>query len=288
MDFKSKLPKDVYPGHLICPIYHGVEENGTEFVYQFIPGPGTVQQQYTINGQQIDAIAATLLGKVKLREETNALDGSESAKPDAEADPKAENTTEASQGRRVVKKMLVSVSKRASEEDLGSSVDTDFANHLPKEGDVVLTRVTRITLQRANVEILAVENTNSPIDYGVGSKGSGIVASNGGNTGFSMSQVPSDLGETFRGIIRSQDVRATNRDQVKMVEAFRPGDIVRAQVLSLGDGSNYYLTTARNDLGVVFAKASNGAGGLMYAVDWHTMVAPSTGVTELRKCAKPF
>ncbi|AGO10258.1 AaceriABL199Wp [[Ashbya] aceris (nom. inval.)] len=288
MDFESKLPKDVYPGYLICPIYHGEEKNGTEFVYQFIPGPGTVQQQYTINGQQLDAITATLLGEVKLREEPETLAGTESAEPDGESETKAEAAAEASQGQRVIKKVVVSVSKRASEDDLASGVDTDFANHLPKEGDIVLTRVTRITSQRANVEILAVENTNSPIDYGVGSKGSGIVASNGGNTGFSMSQVPSDLGETFRGIIRSQDVRATNRDQVKMVEAFRPGDIVRAQVLSLGDGSNYYLSTARNDLGVVFARASNGAGGLMYAVDWHTMVAPSTGVTELRKCAKPF
>lgn len=169
-------------------------------------------------------------------------------------------------------------------------MDDNFANNLPKEGDIVLTRVTRISLQRANVEILAVENANVPVDSGVGSNGSGIVAAGGGSGAatFSVSQVSSDLGETFRGLIRSQDVRATERDRVKIMDCFKPGDIVRAQVLSLGDGTNYYLTTARNDLGVVFARAANGAGGLMYATDWQTMTVPSTGLTEKRKCAKPL
>ena len=174
--------------------------------------------------------------------------------------------------------------------DVYKRQNNDFANNLPKEGDIVLTRVTRLSLQRANVEILAVEYKPSPIDSGVGSNGTGIVAAGGGSGAatFSVSQASSDLGETFRGIIRSQDVRSTDRDRVKVIECFKPGDIVRAQVLSLGDGTNYYLTTARNDLGVVFARAANGAGGLMYATDWQMMTSPATGTTEKRKCAKPF
>ena len=103
-----------------------------------------------------------------------------------------------------------------------------------------------------------------------------------------INAVASDLGETFKGIIRTQDVRLTDRDRVKIIECFKPGDIVRAVIISLGDGSNYYLSTAKNDLGVVFARSEGGAGGLMYAVDWQNMICPETGVIEKRKCAKPF
>lgn len=44
-----------------------------------------------------------------------------------------------------------------------------------------------------------------------------------------------------------------------MYDCFRPGDIVRCEVLSLGDARSYYLTTARNELGVVYSKGSAGA-----------------------------
>lgn len=40
-----------------------------------------------------------------------------------------------------------------------------------------------------------------------------------------------------------------------MSECFRPGDIIRAEVVSLGDARSYYLTTSRNELGVVYAKS---------------------------------
>jgi len=44
-----------------------------------------------------------------------------------------------------------------------------------------------------------------------------------------------------------------------MYDCFRPGDVVRAKVLSLGDARSYYLTTADNSLGVVHAKSLAGA-----------------------------
>ncbi|GAM19228.1 hypothetical protein SAMD00019534_024030 [Acytostelium subglobosum LB1] len=62
------------------------------------------------------------------------------------------------------------------------------------------------------------------------------------------------LKETFNGIIRVQDVRATEIDKVEIYKSFRPGDIVVAQVISLGDSRSYYLSTAKNELGVVFAQ----------------------------------
>lgn len=46
--------------------------------------------------------------------------------------------------------------------------------------------------------------------------------------------------------------------QVVMYDCFRPGDVVRAKVLSLGDARSYYLTTADNSLGVVHAKSLAG------------------------------
>ena len=36
---------------------------------------------------------------------------------------------------------------------------------------------------------------------------------------------------TFQGIIRGQDVRATEKDRVKILESFRVGDVVRAVVV---------------------------------------------------------
>lgn len=74
---------------------------------------------------------------------------------------------------------------------------------------------------------------------------------------------------------------------MKVEESFRVGDIVRAEVISLGDQSNYYLSTARNELGVVLAWGSEGRR-LMQLVSWKEVRDPVTGVRETRKVAKPF
>ena len=89
----------------------------------------------------------------------------------------------------------------------------------------------------------------------------------------------------FQGILRSQDVRQTDKDRVKMYNCVRPGDIVRAVIISLGDARNYYLSTAKNEYGVVFATSQD--GNQMIPVDWETMKDEHTGNTERRKCAKP-
>ncbi|GAB5590879.1 hypothetical protein Unana1_05779 [Umbelopsis nana] len=92
--------------------------------------------------------------------------------------------------------------------------------------------------------------------------------------------------EDFQGVIRVQDVRATERDKVKIYTSFRPGDIIRAEVISLGDARSYYLSTAQNELGVIFAKSV--AGETMIPVSWQEMQCPKTKVIEYRKCAKPM
>lgn len=125
---------------------------------------------------------------------------------------------------------------------------------LPQVGNTVLCRVTRITPRQAVVAILVCGETV--------------------------------LGAEWQGVIRVQDVRATEKDRVKVYESFRPGDIVRASVISLGDQANYYLSTASNELGVIMAVSE--AGNAMYPVTWKEYKDPETGLSESRKVAKPF
>ena len=65
---------------------------------------------------------------------------------------------------------------------------------------------------------------------------------------------------------------------------FRPGDVVRGQILSLGDKRAYYVSTQRNDLGVVGARCAV-SGIQMIAASWETMKCPLTGTVEHRKVA---
>jgi exosome complex component CSL4 len=43
--------------------------------------------------------------------------------------------------------------------------------------------------------------------------------------------VPLPAGEDFQGVIRVQDVRATEKDKVKIADCFRGGDVVKGQVV---------------------------------------------------------
>lgn len=90
----------------------------------------------------------------------------------------------------------------------------------------------------------------------------------------------------YQGVIRAQDVRATNKDGVKVFLAFRPADVVRAKVISLGDARSYYLSTAENRLGVLFAVSAK-TGATLEPVSWEQMRDPTTGELESRKCAGP-
>ncbi|PMD46202.1 hypothetical protein L207DRAFT_479834 [Hyaloscypha variabilis F] len=139
----------------------------------------------------------------------------------------------------------------AASQDGGSKGKAEI---LPEVNSTVLCRVTRITPKQAQVAILVVGETV--------------------------------LDGEWQGLIRVQDVRATEKDKVKIFESFRPGDIVRAVVISLGDQSNYYLATASNNLGVIMATSE--AGNAMYPISWKEYKDPETGASESRKVAKPF
>lgn len=69
-----------------------------------------------------------------------------------------------------------------------------------------------------------------------------------------------------------------------MYKCFRPGDIVVAKVLSLGDAHSYILSTAENELGVVIATSE--AGATLEPISWCKMKCPKTMAEEFRKVAK--
>ncbi|KAJ4776245.1 Exosome complex component CSL4 [Rhynchospora pubera] len=123
---------------------------------------------------------------------------------------------------------------------------------VPQPGSIVIARVTKVMARNASADIMCVDSKA--------------------------------VKEKFSGIIRQQDVRATEIDKVDMYQSFRPGDIVRALVLSLGDARAYYLSTAKNELGVVSAQSIS--GGTMVPISWTEMQCPLTGQIEQRKVAK--
>jgi exosome complex component CSL4 len=122
----------------------------------------------------------------------------------------------------------------------------------PQIDDVVLCRISKVDPRAARAKVLAVGETPLRGDFGA--------------------------------MIRVQDVRLTQAEQVEMYKSFRPGDVVRAQVVSLGDKRHYYLATQRNDLGVVGAKCAI-SGVAMVAASWETMRCPVTNTVEHRKVA---
>lgn len=123
-------------------------------------------------------------------------------------------------------------------------------------------------------------------------------------------------GDEWQAVVRKEDVRATEKEKVVCGEGFRVGDVVRGVVvwlyfppfstpvsydggrrgtvadsggwgqISLGDQSNYYLSTARNELGVIMAKSE--VGNTMVPISWKEFKDPVTGERESRKVAKPF
>mmetsp|Transcript_11259 Transcript_11259/g.10771 ORF Transcript_11259/g.10771 Transcript_11259/m.10771 type:complete len:222 (-) Transcript_11259:92-757(-) len=122
-------------------------------------------------------------------------------------------------------------------------------------GQVVLGKVLRITTQQVTLEIVAAD--------GIGT-----------------------LRENHGGVVRKEDVRSGATEKVEMYASFRPGDIILARIISLGDSRSYYLSTAENELGVIRAISAK-SGINMVPISWREMECPETKAKELRKCAKP-
>lgn len=308
---KNRSQQLVVPGQYITPLY----KLNDGITSQYIPGKGTIISNIEIpnesnnnnkngNNRVLPIIVSTILGTVYIKEITSITSDDDKMKDD---DGVAEGNNDGD--KKKIVKHIVSVIPKGStsfvnfHEDIIDNDNNKISINLPKENDIVLVRITKISNIQAYCEIISLENKPILSDSGIGSNGSishnSLPQGGGSQHLFNLQTIASsqsnlsnfqiyDIGENFKGIIRINDIRSTERDKLKIIDCFKPGDIVRAIIISLGDGSNYYLSTARNDLGVVFAKSENGAGGLMYPLDWQNMIDLETGLIEKRKNANPF
>lgn len=56
-----------------------------------------------------------------------------------------------------------------------------------------------------------------------------------------------------------------------MTKCYLPGDIIKTKLISYGDSLKLYLSTAEDDLGVLFAKHSE-TNKLMIPFSWNEML----------------
>jgi exosome complex RNA-binding protein Csl4 len=94
------------------------------------------------------------------------------------------------------------------------------------------------------------------------------------------------LKHAFRGTIRKEDIRETDKSSVETCRCFRVGDIVLARVIGVGEGHSFLLSTAEDELGVAVAYSQLNKETPMLPVNWTQMRCPKTYVRELRKVAK--
>ena len=146
--------------------------------------------------------------------------------------------------------------------DVGAAQDN--ANILPEVESQVLARITRLGARFASAEILIIAPPDAT----------------------SISTNATVCNTPFGAQIRREDIRATEKDKVTIQDSFRVGDLIRAVVISLGDQGGYYLSTAKNELGVVVARGDDGE--VLVPVSWKEVRDMRTGRGEARKVAKPF
>ena len=87
-----------------------------------------------------------------------------------------------------------------------------------------------------------------------------------------------------KGSIRKEDIRQTDIDNVDCFASYQPGDFVLARVIGLGDHREYILSTAENNLGVIWSRCE-ASGNVMVPKSWTEVICPETGIVEKRKVA---
>lgn len=139
---------------------------------------------------------------------------------------------------------------------------------VPDVDQVVIGRVGRLTSRFAMVDILVLES---------------------GSNAF-VSSAPIYFQDPFKGTLRATDIwpETVRNAPLLMSQAVRPGDLVRARIIGMGDFSAGFLITiaADDSLGVIHA-VSQTSGKAMVPAAWNQMRCPLTDVVEWRKPAKP-
>lgn len=133
------------------------------------------------------------------------------------------------------------------------SVKNESLEYIPKIGDEVYIRITKVTKNVAMAEIVSLKH--KPI------------------------RIP------IMGLIKYENVKGDFRD-FDMFESFTPGDIVFCKVISIDQTNYIYLSTADSSYGVVFARSPI-TKNLMMPISFEKMKCLDTQIEETRKVAKP-
>lgn len=133
---------------------------------------------------------------------------------------------------------------------------------LPQIGQTIIGTVTKLTSRYVGVDISVLEG---PIRA-------------------------THLQEPFKGTLRSQDVWPADDKEAptQLNLAYRPGDLIRARIIGMGDASaGFLLSTALEEtLGVIFARCT-ATGEPLVPSSWNEMICCKSGIKEARKPAKP-
>ena len=136
---------------------------------------------------------------------------------------------------------------------------------VPEIGQVVVCRVTSVNSRSCKCDIIGIEGRFLPTSPALSSAA------------------------PYHGFVKKEDIRATDKDRVELYKCYRPGDVILAKVLSLGDSYSYALTTAENELGVVYAVSAKNADTTkapMLPLSYCEMICPVTYEREARKVAR--
>lgn len=129
------------------------------------------------------------------------------------------------------------------------------SRQVPMVGDEVMGKITRVNAQSAIVDIQCLGDTTLQADS--------------------------------QGVIRLEDVFPAEVDSqaVQMLNCYRPGDVVKARIVSLGDSRQYFLSTAEVGLGVCWTRNEN--GDVMLPVAWDTVESKDSKTSQNRKTSLP-
>jgi exosome complex component CSL4 len=140
------------------------------------------------------------------------------------------------------------------------------ASAVPAVGQDIIGRVVRLTTRYASVDIYVIEDSKKNRNLW--------------------------LQDPFKGTLRVGDIWPVDvKDPPALIsQAVRPGDLVRARIIGVGDASTGFLISlaAAEDprLGVAHALCAS-SGCPLQPLSWNQMTCPTTGVCEPRKPAKP-
>jgi exosome complex component CSL4 len=152
---------------------------------------------------------------------------------------------------KIISTVLGYIKKQENEISVTSAFSKSSYSAIPCVGSIVVARVLSLSGTHVTCEVLICDDTK--------------------------------LSTPFHSIIRREHIRDNEIDKIRMEDMYRPGDLVRAIVASLGDSRNLFLSTVHISNGVIFARSAD--GNVMVHEKEGEMKDPITGVHEKRKNA---